>query len=122
MQRKSKLVAAICAIGACFSGLIHAQTTQTGATFGTVVQLGATPSDIVLDESRQRLYLVNNAGNRVDIYDYAAQSLLGSVTVGTAPLGAAMSMDNSFLYVANHDSSSISIINLNNSQIGRAHV
>jgi hypothetical protein len=35
-----------------------------------VVRLGYTPSDIVLDESRERLYLVNTNANRVDIYSY----------------------------------------------------
>ena len=94
----------------------RAQTTS--ATFGEVISLGGTPSDIVLDESRQRLYFVNSPGNRVDIYDYSAKNLLGSIGVGQAPLAAAMSMDNSFLYVTNHDSSSLSVINLNSSGTG----
>src|ERR1700722_21042045 len=34
---------------------------QAQATFGDVVRLGATPSDIVLDESRSRYYLVNSS-------------------------------------------------------------
>src|SRR5262245_12063851 len=85
---------------------------QTSATFGEVISLGATPSDIVLDESRQRLYLVNAPGNRIDIYDYVVRDIIGSIPVGQLPLSAAMSMDNVFLYVANHDSSSLSIIDL----------
>ena len=95
---------------------IRAQTTS--ATFGEVISLGGTPSDIVLDESRQRLYLVNSPGGRVDVYDYSGKSLLGSLGVGQTPLAAAMSMDNSFLYVTNHDSSSLSVINLNSSTLG----
>ena len=95
---------------------ILAQTTS--ATFGEVISLGGTPSDIVLDESRQRLYLVNSPGGRVDVYDYSGKSLLGSLGVGQTPLAAAMSMDNSFLYVTNHDSSSLSVINLNSSTLG----
>src|SRR5215469_8481525 len=87
---------------------IGAQTTS--ATFGELISLGGTPSDIVLDESRQRLYLENSPGNRVDVYDYAGKALLGSIGVGQAPLAVAMSMDNSFLYVTNHDSSSLSVI------------
>ena len=85
---------------------------QTSATFGDVIQLGGTPSDIVLDESRHRLYLVNTPASRVDVYDYSGKTLLGSIGVGTAPLGAGISMDNAFLYVANHDSSSLSVITL----------
>lgn len=89
------------------SGLAQAQ-----ATFGDVVRLGTTPSDIVLDESRQRLYLVNASANAVQVWDYNGQVLLGSITVGTRPLAAAMSMDNSLLYVTNHDSSTLSVISL----------
>ena len=85
---------------------------QAQATFGDVVRLGTTPSDIVLDESRQRLYLVNASSNSVQVWDYNQQALLGSITVGTRPLAAAMSMDNAFLYVTNHDSSTLSAISL----------
>jgi DNA-binding beta-propeller fold protein YncE len=91
---------------------------QTTATFGDVIQLGGTPSDIVLDESRARLYLVNSPANRVDIYDYAGQTLLGSINVGQLPLSAAMSMDNAYLYVSNHDDSTLSVIGLNGAGFG----
>lgn len=89
---------------------LHPQT--SGATFGTVVQLGGTPSDVVLDESRSRLYLVNSAANRVDVYSYSANQVLGSIFVGQTPRAAAMSMDNSHLYVTNNASSTLSVIDL----------
>ncbi len=91
---------------------------QTSATFGDVIQLGGTPSDLVLDESRARLYLVNSPANRVDVYDYAGQTLLGSIGVGQLPLSAAMSMDNAYLYVSNHDDSTLSVIGLNGTDFG----
>ena len=56
----------------------------TGATFGDVIRLTGTPSDIVLDESRSRLYLVNSNTGNVDIYDYANKVLSGSIRVGSA--------------------------------------
>lgn len=93
-----------------FGGLLP--LTQAQATFGDVVRLGTTPSDIVLDESRSRLYLVISSGNRIDVWDYYQQTMLGSITVGTRPLAAAMSMDNALLYVTNHDSSTLSVISL----------
>ncbi|PWT99661.1 MAG: hypothetical protein C5B51_26650 [Terriglobia bacterium] len=83
-----------------------------------MIPLGGTPSDIVLDESRQRLYLVNSPGNRVDVYDYAAQAVIGSIGVGQAPLAAALSIDNAFLYVTNHDSSSLSVVSLTGPTLG----
>jgi YVTN family beta-propeller protein len=102
-----KYFRAVVFIPLLFSGLANAQ-----ATFGDVVRLGTTPSDIVLDESRSRLYLVNSSANTVQVWDYVQQTLLGSIAVGTRPLAAAMSMDHSYLYVTNHDSSTLSVINL----------
>lgn len=75
-----------------------AQTTS--ATFGDVIPLaGGTPSDMVLDELRHRLYLVSNSTSRVNIFDYAANQMVGSISVGRSPIAAAMSMDGAYLYV-----------------------
>jgi len=94
----------------CLSACLQAQT--TGATFGDVIKLGSTPSDVVLDESRGRLYLVNSPANRVDVYSYTQNTLLGSIRVGTLPYAAAMSMDSGHLYVTNNTSSTLSVIDL----------
>jgi len=91
---------------------------QTSATFGEVIALGGTPSDIVLDQARQRLYLVDSPNNTVDVWDYSAKSIMGSISLGQNPLAAAMSMDGAFLYVTNHDSSSLSVISLAPSGLG----
>src|SRR5450432_363147 len=85
-----------------------AMAQTTGATFGDVIRLNGTPSDIVLDESRQRLYLVNQNGNQVNIYDYVNNFVVSSITVGTQPVAAAMSPDHHYLYVSNNGSSSVS--------------
>lgn len=89
---------------------LRAQT--TGATFGEVIPLGGTPSDIVLDETRQRLYLVNANANRVDVYSYKDQALVGSIAVGRSPMSAAMSPDNAYLYVADNLGATLTIIDL----------
>jgi DNA-binding beta-propeller fold protein YncE len=94
-----------------------AKAQTTGATFGKVIGLGGTPSDIVLDESRGRLYLVNQNSNRVDVYDYLGGQLVASIPVGTSPLAAAMSMDGQYLYVSNNGSSSLTSINLSSSTV-----
>jgi YVTN family beta-propeller protein len=88
-----------------------------GATFGEVIRLSGTPSDIVLDESRTRLYLVNTNANRVDIYDYKAKALAGSIPVGNTPLAAAMSMENAWLYVTNNGSATLSVIDLGSNSV-----
>jgi len=95
----------------CFSLPVAAQITNA-ATFGHIVPLGGTPSDIVLDAFRQRLYLVNAQNNRVDIYSTATNQLAGSVTVGRAPLAAAISMDSAFLYVTNSRDKTLTQIDL----------
>ena len=91
-------------------GRAGAQT--SGATFGEIVGLGGTPSDIVLDELRGRLYLVNDRANRVNVYGIAENRLVGSIQVGNRPLAAAISMDGNWLYVTNQLSSSLSVIDL----------
>ncbi|MBI3684575.1 MAG: hypothetical protein HY235_29745 [Acidobacteria bacterium] len=85
---------------------------SAGATFGEVLPLGGTPSDIVLDEMRGRLYMVNNAANRVDVYDYLSKTPLDSHPAGLQPLAAAISMDGNFLYVTNNGTSTLSVIDL----------
>src|SRR3954462_8894941 len=92
-----------------FAGGVLGQT--TGATFGTVVRLGGTPSDVVMDESRSRLYLVSKSKGRVDILDYSSNQTIGSIPVGNTPLAAAMSMDATYLYVTNNGDSTLSVIN-----------
>src|SRR6266849_5776586 len=98
-----------------YSGASYGQS--IGATFGEVIRLGGTPSDIVLDEPRGRLYLVNSSTNAVDIYDYTNQILSASIRVGATPLAAAISMDGRYLYVSNNKSASLSVIDLAASQV-----
>src|SRR6266566_2740858 len=88
---------------------VLAQQQAPSATFGTIIGLGGTPSDIVLDELRGRLYLVNNSANRVDIWGINENALIGSISVGLTPLAGAISMDGAFLYVTNQASSSLSV-------------
>jgi hypothetical protein len=79
--------------------LLRAQTT-TGATFGDVIRLpGGTPSDMVLDESRHQLYLINNTTSQVGVFDYAGGRLTASITVGKSPVAGAIAMDGNWLYV-----------------------
>lgn len=94
------------------SCLPPAPAQSTGATFGDVIKLGGTPSDVVLDEARQRLYLVNQNANRVDVFSCAENRVIQSIGVGMTPVAAAISMDGAYLYVSNNASSSVSVIDL----------
>ncbi|HEV3198539.1 MAG TPA: hypothetical protein VGZ73_11540, partial [Bryobacteraceae bacterium] len=79
--------------------LVYSQQT-IGATFGDVIPLpGGTPADVVLDESRQQLYLINNSTSQVYVLDYTTGTVVASIAVGKSPVAGAISMDSAFLYV-----------------------
>jgi len=90
---------------------------SSGATFGEVVPLGGTPSDVVVDESRGRLYAVNSGANRVIFYDYVNKLVTGNIPTGDFPVSAAMSMDARWLYVTNAGTATLSVIDLEGDRI-----
>src|SRR5579863_7174678 len=87
------------------------------ATFGTVVAAGASYADIVLDEARSQLYLVNSNVNRIDIYGIKQKAFQNPISTDTQPISAAMSPDRHFLYVAAYADSLLDVIDLNLNQI-----
>ncbi len=106
------------ALGAALIGLPAARVvcaqTSTGATFGNVIQLASgTPSDVVLDESRHLLYLINNTTSQVNVLDYTSNQIVANIAVGSTPLAGAMSMDNRYLYVTSSGTTALNQIDLN---------
>jgi len=93
-----------------FGSPVLAQT--AGATFGIVYSLGGTPSDIVIDEVRGRLYLVNSSANRIDVFSIPEKRVVNRIAVGQFPLSAALSPDNNYLYVTNTQGASLSVVDL----------
>src|SRR5438876_7233223 len=92
--------------------------TGYGATFGTVTPaLGA--ADLVLDQGRGRLYLINSNLNRVQVYSIATRSFLASISTSTQPLSGAMSPDGKFLYVTCFAQASLNVIDLDRSTVTR---
>ncbi len=90
------------------------------ATFGDVIQLpSGTPSDVVLDESRRLLYLVNNTASQVNVLDYTSNRIVGTIPVGSGPLAAAMSMDGSWLYVTSAGTATLNQIDLNSRRVNQ---
>jgi len=87
------------------------------ATFGTVIpsQAAASYSDILLDEPRQRLYLVNSAANRIEVWSTQQRQYLASIRTDTLPVSVALSPNNNLLYVTAYTSSSLNIIDLTKS-------
>jgi DNA-binding beta-propeller fold protein YncE len=88
------------ALSALLLTALPASAQTTSATFGDVIPLaGGTPSDVVLDELRHRLYLISNSTSRVNIFDYTTNQMVGSISVGKSPVAGAISMDGAYLYV-----------------------
>ena len=99
--------------------VLLAQGLVSAATFGTAVAPpgGASYSDIVLDEARTRLYLLNTAVNRLDIYNYRTRTFLAPIQTDTQPVAAALSRDGKFLYVTAYTAATLDVIDLNLGQI-----
>src|SRR3954468_9070135 len=89
------------------------------ATFGTVVPLVGGAADLVLDEGRGRLYLVNTTQSRVEVYAIARRTFLNPVPVDSTPLSAAISRDGASLYVASYDASALNVIDLESLAVKR---
>jgi uncharacterized protein (TIGR03437 family) len=81
------------------------------ATFGTVSpDLGV--ADLILDEPRGKLYLINSNLNRVDVWSTTQHKFLSPISTGTDPLAGAMSPDGKFLYVTSYTQVSLNVIDL----------
>ncbi len=101
----------------CLIALILSALAALGAQFGTVVAasggyLVGGVSDIVLDEGRGRLYLVNPTQGRVEIYSIPQRRFQTSIKTSTLPLAAALSRDGRFLYVTCYDANALNIIDV----------
>ena len=117
----TRLVGAVLALLALGLPARPARAQQTtGATFGDVIQLpGGTPSDVVLDESRHQLYLINNNTSLVYVLDYTTNTVVNTIAVGKTPLAGAISMDYHWLYVTNSGTPSLSVIDLTLGQVAQ---
>jgi len=90
---------------------------------GSIVPIDIGPSattplpDLVMDQTRQRIYIANTGLNRVEVYDIKTQALLTPIKVGQMPTSVALTPDGFTLYVANSGSEYISIVNPNTMQV-----
>src|SRR5215471_18176857 len=96
--------------------LLFLQLPTFAATFGTVSpDLGV--ADLILDEPRGKLYLINSNLNRVDVWSTAQRRFLAPISTGADPLAGAMSPDGKFLYVTSYNQVSLNVIDLNKSAL-----
>ncbi|MBK5291529.1 MAG: hypothetical protein JJE04_07645 [Acidobacteriia bacterium] len=85
-----------------FAALAIAAATQA-ATFGTLVPVRGTVSDIALDERRLQLYIANFSANRVDVMSTTSRTLGDPMPVFKPPSAVALSPDNRYLVVGHYD-------------------
>jgi len=91
------------------------------ATFGTVVPHAQPLADLVVDEARRRLYVVNTASNQVEVYatNVNPPRQTNIIKTEATPLAVALSRPTGnpatsrFLYVVCYDASSLDVIDLN---------
>lgn len=101
----------------CIFALFLVFSAAYAATFGTVTPIVGGAADIVLDEARARLYLINTNRNQVEVYSIPQRRFLNPITVDEMPLGAAMSRSGKMLYVASHAAASLMIIDADTLQV-----
>jgi len=82
------------------------------ATFGTAVALVGGASDLVIDEARGRLYLVNSGQSRIEVYSLAQRRFLSTVATDGNPISCAIARNGRSLYVTSYGASSLNVIDL----------
>ena len=87
-------------------------TSLSAATFGRIVPLLGGGSDIVLDETHNRIYLTSSATSQVQVYSLAQNKFLAPITTDTEPMAAAISRSGQYLYVACYAASVVDVIDL----------
>jgi uncharacterized protein (TIGR03437 family) len=72
------------------------------ASFGTVVPIVGSASDIALDETRGRLYIANFTSNRIDVLSTSDNTVHSSINLLKVPSSITLSPDGHFLLVTNY--------------------
>ena len=104
-----------------FDASVYRIAVPQGAPVERVLQLRkeARPMAVVLDSSRDRLYVSTGRGGTVAIIDSTSHKLLAEVPVGTRPWGIALSQDGRWLYTANGPSDDVSVIDTSTLRVAR---
>jgi uncharacterized protein (TIGR03437 family) len=109
----------MCTATAVFLARPAASASAT-ATFGNVVAIGGTSSDIALDSSRGLLYIADFTGNRIDVMNLKTMAVQTSINVAPQPGAISISPDSQYLIIAqygntttpNPGANSITLLNL----------
>jgi uncharacterized protein (TIGR03437 family) len=78
---------------------------------GTLFPVEGFLSDLLVDEGRQRVYLVNTSRNQIEVFSTAQNAFLPAVEVGSMPKAIEFTSDRSQLLVTHLGRESIKVLN-----------
>jgi YVTN family beta-propeller protein len=106
-----------------FDASLYRVDVPHGKKVERVVQLRkeARPMAVILDTTRDRIYLSTGRGGTVAVIDAKQSKLVEEVKVGARPWGMALSSDGRLLYTANGPSNDVSIVDTTTLKV-RKHI
>lgn len=72
---------------------------------------GIDPVNCISDSNGRFAYIANYSSGTVSVLDLSTNQIISNITVGTYPIGLALSSGNDVLYVTNYGSDTVSVIN-----------
>ena len=69
---------------------------------------------LLVDDRRERVYILNHFSNRIDVYSQTSREFLIPITLSVEPSWFCLSADTNSILVTNEEARSVSIIDLNN--------
>jgi uncharacterized protein (TIGR03437 family) len=94
----------------------NAESTGTILVTQQNISAAETLMDMVMDTTRQLIYVANSGLNQVEVVDMKTHTLRTPIKVGQLPHSLCLSSDGVTMYVANTGGESISIVDLNKMQ------
>lgn len=88
----------------------------TSLTVTRTITVGGQPGAIAVTPDGRKLYVSNEQGNSVTVYDIG-MAMATPLLVGTAPVGVAVSPDGSRVYVSNRGGDSVTVISTVTDQV-----
>lgn len=98
------------------SGSLSVVDAVSGAIVGEPIPVGASPGPVVVDSSRDFVYVANVNSQNVSAIAIADGSVT-NITVGTSPSGLAASPDGSKVFVANFGDGTVSTIDTTTNEV-----
>jgi uncharacterized protein (TIGR03437 family) len=80
---------------------------------GSVVDVPGVLTDVMADPSRNRIYVVRQDQNELEIFDGSTNQMIVALRTGTTPTMMTMTNDGNYLLVANDNSQLFSVFDLN---------